>query len=153
MQVFMVSKQQHPRNGVGFSHPSADRPRTEAPRHLAGFKVQLSLTVCAGVQPSSSEEFCSGGSSLPWLCSGPAHVLRWLPLSLINRRPAQRHHPAGPGCLAQPSGRWSPLPRWRLNWKVTLCWKNRSEQSVCALQNGAKDRMWWRVLAFFKIYF
>lgn len=48
---------------------------------------------------------------VPFLCS----------LSLINRYPAQRRHPAFPGCLAQQSGRWSPLPRWRLNWKVTLC--------------------------------
>lgn len=65
MQFFTVSKQQHPQDGVGFSHPSAGGPRTQAPRHLESFKVPLTLTVCAGVRPSSSEEFCSGGSSLP----------------------------------------------------------------------------------------
>lgn len=86
-------------------------PRTQAPRHLASFKVPLILTMCAGLRSSSSEEFCSGGSSLPSLCSGPIPVLRWLPLSLINRHPARRRHPAFPGRLAQQSGRWSPLPR------------------------------------------
>lgn len=82
------------------------------PRHLTSSKVQLSLTVCARAQLSSSGEFCSGEDSLPQLRPGPSHVLRWLRRSLISRRPARRHcRPAFPGSLAQQSGRWSPLPR------------------------------------------